>query len=94
MMKKSLLILPLLLCAACQFQPVRNTDIPDATGGPIPTRVGVSTATTWFWMWYSGDDSVDTAQQNGGITSISSITRATNNYLGFIKRHTTTVRGE
>jgi hypothetical protein len=93
-MKKFLLLLPLLFCSACLFHPVRNTDIPNATGGPIPTRVGVSTSTTWFWLWNTGDASIDTAQQNGGITNISSITQATNNYLGFIKRHTTTVRGE
>ncbi|MBO5683697.1 MAG: hypothetical protein J6R92_02000 [Akkermansia sp.] len=94
-MKHALLLLPIFLCTACLLQqPVRNTDIPDATGGPIPTRIGVSTATTWFWLWDSGDASVDTAQQNGGITNISSITKATNNYMGIIKRHTTTVRGE
>ena len=93
-MKTVLLTLPLLLCTSCMLQPVRNTDIPDATGGPIPTRVGVSRSTTWFWMWHSGDASVETAQQNGGITTISSVTKATNNYLGIIKRHTTTVRGD
>ncbi len=93
-MKTVLLALPLLLCTSCMLQPVRNTDIPDATGGPIPTRVGVSTATTWFWAWHSGDASVETARQNGGITTISSVTKATNNYLGIIKCHTTTVRGD
>ena len=94
-MKKTLLLLPLLLCAACQWQiPVRNTDTPDMDGGPLPTRIGVSTATTWFWLWESGDASVSTAQENGGISSISSVTKATNSYLGIIKRHTTTVRGE
>ena len=92
-MKKVLVILPLLLCA-CQLQPVRNTDIPDATGGPIPTRVGVATATTWLWLWETGDASVETARQNGGITNTSSVTKATNNYFGIIKRHITTVRGE
>ena len=92
--KKLRLILPLFLCTSCMLQhPVRNTDIPDATGGPIPTRVGESAATTWFWLWKSGDDSVERAKLNGGISEISSVTKASNSFLGFIKKHTTTVRG-
>lgn len=95
MKKKFSLLIPLLLCTACQWQPiVRNTDTPDIDSGPLPTRIGVATATTWFWLWESGDASVVTAQNNGGISSISSVTKATNNYLGIIKHHTTTVRGE
>lgn len=87
-------ILPLLLCASCTLpQAVRNTDIPDSTGGPLPTRIGVASSTTWFWVWQTGDSSVPTAQQNGGIEEVSSITKTTNSYLGIVKRHITTVRG-
>ena len=94
-MKKLSLLIPLLLCAACQWQPpVRNTNMPGMDNGPLPTRIGVATSTTWFWLWESGDASVQTAQENGGISSISSVTKATSNYLGIIKHHTTTVRGE
>lgn len=94
-MKKISLLIPLLLCTACQWQlPVRNTDTPGLDSGPLPTRIGVATATTWFWLWETGDASVNTAQENGGISSISSVTKATSNYLGIIKHHTTTVRGE
>lgn len=94
-MKRSLLILPLLCCTACLWQqPVRNTDMPDSVDGPIPTRIGVATSTTWLWLWDSGDASIERARQNGGITRISSVTKATTSYLGLMKRHTTTVRGE
>ncbi len=94
-MNKLSLLIPLLLCAACQWQqPVRNTNMPGMDNGPLPTRIGVATSTTWFWLWNSGDSSISTAQQNGGITSVSSVTKATSNYLGIFKHHTTTVRGE
>lgn len=93
-MKKLFLLFPLLLCSACIWQqPVSNTDIPDATGGPIPKRVGLATAATWFWFWNTGDASVERAQQNGGITEVSSVTKSSKNYFGLYKRHTTTVRG-
>ena len=94
-MKHSLLILPLLCCTACLWQqPVRNTDMPDSLEGPIPIRVGVATSTTWLWFWDTGDSSTERAQQNGGITRVSSVTKASTSYLGFLKRYTTTVRGE
>ncbi len=94
-MKKHILLLSLLLCQACTLQqPVQNTDIPDSDNGPIPVRVGVSTSTTWFWLWETGDSSVDKAQQNGGITDISSVTKSTRTFLGIVKKHTTTVRGK
>lgn len=94
-MKRLSHLLPLLFCASCIWQqPVRNTDIPGATDGPIPTRVGVACSTTWFWLWNSGDSSVERAQQNGGISQVSSVTKASTSYLGFVKRYTTTVRGE
>lgn len=93
-MKKFLLLLPLALCTACLWQqPVRNTDMPDSLNMPFPSRVGKATSTTWFWMWETGDSSVKHAQDNGGITEVSSITTSTNNYFGIIKRHITTVRG-
>lgn len=94
-MKKLPLLIFLLFCPACTLQqPVRNTDMPDSSDGPIPTRVGVATATTWFWLWETGDASVAKAQQNGGIKQVSSVTRSTDDFLGFIRKHTTTVRGE
>lgn len=94
-MKKLLLLIPLLLHPSCMLQqPVRNTDMPEAGNSPIPTRVGTATGTTWFWLWETGDASVERAQQNGGITKVSSVTRATDSFLGFVKKHTTTVRGD
>ena len=93
-MKKLLLLLPLALCTACLWQqPVRNTDLPGSQNLPFPTRVGKATSTTWFWIWETGDSSIKQAQENGGITEVSSITNSTNNYFGIIKRHITTVRG-
>lgn len=94
-MNRILLLLPLMLCTSCMLQqPVRNTSLPDVQDAPAPTRVGVSTATTWFWLWQSGDASVARAQENGGISSINSVTKATRSYLGVVQKHTTTVRGE
>lgn len=93
-MKRLLLVLPMLCSTSCLLQPVRNTDMPDSLAGPIPTRVGVATSTTWLWLWDTGDSSVERAQQNGGISQVSSVTRASTSYLGFVKRYTTTVRGE
>ena len=93
-MKKLLLLLPFALCTACLWQqPVRNTDLPEKQDFPFPSRIGEATSTTWFWMWETGDSSHKRAQENGGITEVSSITSSTNNYFGIIKRHTTTVRG-
>ncbi len=94
-MKHLLCLTPLLLCVSCLWQqPVCNTDIPDANGAPNPTRVGVASSTTWLWLWETGDSSVDKAKQNGGVTQVSSVTKASDSYLGIIKRYTTTVRGE
>lgn len=93
-MKPLALILPLFCCISCLQHPVRNTDIPELMDGPIPVRIGVATSSTWFWLWDTGDSSVERAQQNGGITRISSVTKAATSYLGFLKRHTTTVRGQ
>ena len=93
-MKRLLLLLPLFVCTSCLWkQPVCNTDLPDTVNYPYPTRVGEASSTTWFWMWETGDSSLERAQANGGITSVSSITRSSESFLGFIKRHTTTVRG-
>ena len=93
-MKKVLLLLPLIFCTSCLWkQPVQNTDWPDTQESPFPTRIGEASSITWFWMWKTGDASIKQAQDNGGITEVSSITTSTNNYFGIIKRHTTTVRG-
>lgn len=94
-MKQKLLLISLLLIPSCMLQqPVRNTDMPDAADSSIPTRVGAASATTWFWLWETGDASVARAQQNGGISRVSSVTKASDSFLGIIKTHTTTVRGE
>lgn len=93
-MKRLVLLLPLMMCTACLWQqPVRNTDMPDTVNYPFPTRVGEASSTTWFWIWETGNASLEQAQQNGGITEVSSITRSSDSFLGIIKRYTTTVRG-
>ena len=93
-MKPYVLILPLLLCTACLWQqPVRNSDTPDTSDYPFPTRVGRATSTTWFWLWESGDSSIEQAKEKGGIVTVSSITTSEQSFLGFIRRTTTTVRG-
>lgn len=94
-MRRIVLLIPLIFCSSCLWQqPVRNTDIPGATEGPVPIRIGVSRSTTWFMLWETGDSNVETAKRNGGITEVSSVTKASNSYLGIIKRYTTTVRGK
>ena len=93
-MKHLYLIPALMLCSACTPSSIINTDLPGKSSNPLPTRIGTATKTTWFGLWETGDASTDTAQQNGGITEISSVSSATDNYLWIYKRETTTVRGE
>ena len=89
-------LLSLLLCTSCIVQPsVSNvSEMEEAENAPIPTLVGKSSSTRWFWLWHTGDDSVELAQKNGGITNISSITRTSNRYFGIVVQNITTVRGE
>lgn len=93
-MKHLYLCPALLLWCACTPSSIINTDLPGKSITPLPTRIGTATKTTWFGLWETGDASTDTAQQNGGITEISSISNASDNYLWIYKRETTTVRGE
>ena len=93
-MKHLYLCPALLLWCACTPSSIINTDLPGKSITPLPTRIGTATKTTWFGLWETGDASADTAQQNGGITEISSISNASENYLWTYKRETTTVRGE
>ena len=97
-MRKTLLplLLSLLLCNSCIMQPsVSNiSEMEEAENAPIPTRVGKSSSTRWFWLFHTGDDSVELAQNNGGIKNISSITRTCNRYFGIVVQNITTVRGE
>lgn len=93
-MKKSVLVLLAAFCAGCLWQqPVRNTDIPDTTGYPFPTRIGTACSTTWFGLWSTGDASPEEARKKGGITTISSVTMSENSFLGIVRRKITTVRG-
>ncbi len=89
-------LLSLLLCNACLMQPASSniSELEAADHSPFPILVGKSTSTRWFWLWETGDSSVDLAQKNGGITQVSSITKSSNNYLGIVVRQTTTVRGK
>lgn len=84
-----------LLCSACILQPtVSNiSEMEEAEKAPIPTLVGKSSSTRWFWFWNTGDDSVELARKNGGINNISSITRTRNSHFGIIVQNITTVRG-
>lgn len=94
-MKSLHLLIPLLLCTSCIVQhPVRNISILSDDGDPIPTLVGHASSTTWFWTWTTGDSSIEKAQQNGGITTVNSVTRTTNSFLGFVVHEQVTVRGE
>ena len=97
-MKKHLLpsLIFLLLCSSCIMQPsVSNiSEMEEAENSPIPTLVGKSSSTRWFWLFHTGDDSVELAQKNGGIRNISSITRTCNRYFGIVVQNITTVRGE
>ncbi|MBR1982527.1 MAG: hypothetical protein IKA23_07240 [Akkermansia sp.] len=74
--------------------PVHNTNVPGSAEGPLPTRVGVARGATWFWLWDTGTATMEQARQNGGIRSVSSVTSSTKNYLGILKKHTVTVRGD
>ncbi len=84
-----------LLCSSCILQPTVNniSEMEEAEKAPIPTLVGKSASTRWFWLWNTGDDSVELARKNGGISNISSITRTCNSYFGIIVQNITTVRG-
>lgn len=94
-MKKTLLLLPLLLCTACIIRhPVNNISMLTDKGATIPTLVGHASSTTWFWTWTTGDSSYETAQKNGGIATVTSITRTTNSLFGLIVVRQVTVRGE
>ena len=93
-MKKSVLVLLAAFCTGCLWQqPVRNTDIPDTTGYPFPTRIGTACSTTGFGLWSTGDASPEEARKKGGITTLSSVTMSENSFLGIVRRKITTVRG-
>ncbi len=94
-MKKLALLLPLLICTSCIVRhPVRNIPLYSANGEANPTLVGHASSTEWFCLWTSGDSSVEQAQKNGGITTVTSITRTTNSFLGIIVHEQITVRGD
>jgi hypothetical protein len=97
-MKKTRLpsLLSLLLCNSCIMQPLVSniSEMEEAEKAPIPTLVGKSSSTRWFWFWNTGDDSVELALKNGGISNISSITKTRNSYFGIVVQNIPTVRGE
>lgn len=94
-MKRLLPLLSLLLCSACAMLPqVRNTSLLATEEDAIPTLVGHASSTTWFWLWTTGDASVEKAKENGGIKNITSITQTSDSFLGFIETKETTVRGD
>lgn len=71
------------------------TDVTDpitanSTGG---SRVGTSTATSYFGLVATGDASIAAAKRNGGITSVSTVDKKRNSILGLISTYTTTVTG-
>lgn len=94
-MKSRLLLLPLLFLTSCIVrEPVRNVAMADAGGAPLPTLVGRASSTTWLWTWTTGDSSIEKAKANGGITNVSSMTRTTNSFFGFVVHEALTVRGD
>ena len=58
-------LLSLLLCNACLMQPASSniSELEAADHSPFPILVGKSTSTRWFWLWETGDSSVDLAQK-------------------------------
>ena len=94
MKKTAILLFPLLFCVSCIARhPVQNVSVLSPEGEAIPVLVGRATSTTWFWLWTTGDASVEKARDNGGIKEVSSISRTTNSFLGFVVREDTIVRG-
>ncbi len=72
-----------------------NTKYPlMATGSnKEPTRVGRATARSIFMAISTGDASIQTAAQNGGITEIHHIDYEAQNVLGIVTDYTTVVYG-
>lgn len=64
-----------------------------ATGNPIGSKTGTSTARRVCGVWVQQDASSVTAAKNGGITKISTIDCTTRRGL-FCYKITTTVTGE
>lgn len=60
-------------------------------GTPIGTKVGKSTCTSFMALVTSGDCSVKTAAQNGGITKINFVEYEYTNHFFFLYQTTTTV---
>ena len=65
-----------------------------ATGSPKePTRVGRSTVRSFFGAIATGDASIQTAAQNGGITEIHHVDYEAQNVFGVIADFTVVVYG-
>lgn len=102
-MKKILIVMALLGlvmggCATYQPLGVIYTDVkgPMAVGdGPVSySKVGIAEAQSVIGLIATGDCSIKTAAQNGGIKKIKYVDYHVNNILGVIGRYTTTVYGD
>ena len=58
------------------------------------TKVGVATSESYVAMIATGDSSIKTAVENGGITKIKYIDWDVKNILGVYGKYTTTVYGD
>lgn len=57
------------------------------------TKEGKSCSHSYLAMVAVGDNSIETAQKNGGIKNVASVSYSSNNILGFIGTYCTTVKG-
>ncbi|MFP5441585.1 MAG: TRL-like family protein [Gammaproteobacteria bacterium] len=88
------------LLAGCVVGPVpgwvyTNAKFPMlATGSSKePTRVGRATVRSIFFAFSTGDASIQTAAQNGGITEIHHVDYEAQNVLGIVTDYTVVVYG-
>jgi hypothetical protein len=65
-----------------------------ATGNTVGNKVGRSTATGFFGLFFNADASILSAARNGGITKISTVDIKQGNILGLIHTYETIVTGE
>ena len=102
-MKKFLIICAVLafVCGGCaSYYPmgviVNQVQGPQAAGsGSIKyTKVGTAEAQSVLGIVATGDCSIKTAAQNGGITTIKFVDYKVDNILGIIGKYTTIVYGD
>lgn len=101
-MKRILLLLALVaLITSCATQSpigfiLTDNTIPMMVGDDSvkADKVGTAMSVSYLGMIATGDCSIQTACEDGGITKISHVDRKVKNILGFIGEYTTTVYGE